>query len=72
LWGDKKKGGSEEKIRRSFLAIRNYNDTLPTGDNDHLVVTNLALSQLSGANNGIIGEWVAQYRDEVISHVERF
>jgi len=73
LWGDKKrKGGSEEKIRRSFLAICNYNDTLATGDNDRLAVTNLALSQLSGANRGIIGEWVAQHRDEVISHNAKY
>ena len=73
LWGDKKKkGGPEEKIRRSFLAICNYNDTLATGDNDRLAVTNLALSQLSGANRGIIGEWVAQHRDEVISHNAKY
>jgi len=53
LWGEKRKGAPDEKIRRSFLAICNYNDTLATGDNDRLAVTNLALSQLSGANRGV-------------------
>jgi len=72
LWGDKKKGGPEEKIRRSFVAICNYNDTVATGDNDRLAVTNLALSQLSGANRGIIGEWVAQHRDEIISYHAKY
>jgi len=72
LWGDKKKGGLEENIRRSFLAICNYNDTLATGNNDRLAVTNLALSQLSGANRGIIGKWVEQHRDEVVSHNAKY
>jgi hypothetical protein len=72
LWGEKRKGAPDEKIRRSFLAICNYNDTLATGDNDRLAVTNLALSQLSGANRGVIGEWVAKHRDEVISHNAKY
>ena len=72
LWGEKRKGAPDEKIRRSFLAICDYNDTLATGDNDRLAITNLALSQLSGANRGVIGEWVAQHRDEVVSHNAKY
>lgn len=72
LWGEKRKGAPEEKIRRSFLAICNYNDTLATGVDDRLAVTNIALSQLAGANRGVVGEWVAQHKDEIISHNAKY
>jgi hypothetical protein len=73
LWGDKKiKGSPVEKVRRSFLAMCLYNDTVATGDNDRIAITNLALSQLSGANRSIIGEWTDKHRDEIISHHSKY
>jgi hypothetical protein len=50
LWTTKVRGASEEKIRRSYEAIALYNDTVATGDNDRLAITNQALRELLGVN----------------------
>jgi hypothetical protein len=68
LWTTKVKGASEEKIRRSYEAIALYNDTVATGDNDRLAITNQALRELSGVNGLLVGEWIKAHADEVISH----
>lgn len=68
LWGTKVKGASEEKIRRSFEAIATYNDTIATGDDDRLAITNQALRELSGVNGLIVGDWIKAHSDEVITH----
>jgi hypothetical protein len=68
LWTTKVKGASEEKIRRSYEAICLYNDTVATGDNDRLAITNQALRELSGVNGLLVGEWIKSHADEVISH----
>ncbi|MUH00076.1 hypothetical protein F7734_50515 [Scytonema sp. UIC 10036] len=68
LWESKAKGSAEEKVRRSFLAIATYNDTMATGDNDRLAVTNQALRELSGANGMVVGDWIKAHADEVVSH----
>ena len=72
LWTSKIKGASEEKIRRSFNAIALYNDTVATGDNDRLAITNQALRELSGVNGLLVGEWVKAHADEVISHNSKY
>jgi hypothetical protein len=53
VWA-KNRGASEEKIRRSFEAICLYNDTVATGDDDCLAITDQALRELSGVN-GLAG-----------------
>jgi uncharacterized protein YeeX (DUF496 family) len=68
VWSSKVRGASEEKIRRSFNAIALYNDTIATGDNDRLAVTNQALRELSGVNGLLVGDWIKAHADEVISH----
>jgi hypothetical protein len=68
LWLTKVRGASEEKIRRSYEAICLYNDTLATGDNDRLALTNQGLRELSGVNGQLVGEWIKSHADEVISH----
>ncbi|MUH00507.1 hypothetical protein F7734_52860 [Scytonema sp. UIC 10036] len=68
LWESKAKGSAEEKVRRSFLAIASYNDTMATGDNDRLAITNQALRELSGANGMVVGDWIKSHADEVVSH----
>jgi hypothetical protein len=72
LWATKIKGASEEKIRRSFNAIALYNDTIATGDNDRLAVTNQALRELSGVNGLLVGDWIKAHADEVISHNSKY
>ncbi|MBW4549338.1 MAG: hypothetical protein KME25_33755 [Symplocastrum torsivum CPER-KK1] len=68
LWATKVKGASEEKIRRSYEAICLYNDTVATGDDDRLAITNQALRELSRVNGLIVGDWIKSHADEVISH----
>jgi hypothetical protein len=72
LWGSKARGASEEKIRRSYEAIALYNDTVATGDNDRLAITNQALRELSGVNGVLVGSWIKAHADEVISHNSKY
>jgi hypothetical protein len=72
LWTTKVKGASDEKIRRSHEAICLYNDTVATGDNDRLAITNQALRELSGVNGLVVGDWIKSHADEVISHNSKY
>lgn len=72
LWASKASGASVEKIRRSFLAITSYNDTIATGDNDRLAITNQALRTLSGVNGLLVGDWIKAHTDEVVSHNAKY
>jgi hypothetical protein len=72
LWTTKVKGASEEKIRRSYEAIALYNDTVATGDDDRLAITNQALRELSGVNGLLVGDWIKAHADEVISHNSKY
>ena len=72
LWATKIKGASEEKIRRCFNAITLYNDTIATGDDDRLAITNQALRELSGVNGLLVGDWIKAHADEVISHNSKY
>ena len=72
LWASKAQGASVEKVRRAFNVIALYNDTEATGDNDRLAVTNQALRELSGVNGLIVGEWLKNHADEVISHNSKY
>jgi hypothetical protein len=72
LWTTKAQGASTEKIRRSFNAIALYNDTVATGDDDRLAVTNQALRELSGVNGLLVGDWIKAHADEVVSHNTKY
>jgi hypothetical protein len=72
LWTTKVRGASEEKILRSYQAICLYNDTVATGDNDRLAITNQALRELSGVNGLLVGDWIKAHADEVISHNSKY
>jgi hypothetical protein len=72
LWLTKVRGASEEKIRRSYEAIALYNNTVATGDDDRLAITNQALRELSGVNGLIVGDWIKSHADEVISHNSKY
>jgi hypothetical protein len=71
VWA-KNRGASEEKIRRSYEAICLYNDTVATGDDDRLAITNQALRELSGVNGIVVGDWIKAHADEVISHNSKY
>jgi hypothetical protein len=64
LWTTKVKGAAEEKVRRSYEAICLYNDTVATGDDDRLAITNQALRELSGVNGLVVGDWIKAHADE--------
>jgi hypothetical protein len=53
-------------------AITLYNDTIATGDDDRLAVTNQALRELSGVNGLLVGDWIKAHADEVISHNSKY
>jgi hypothetical protein len=72
LWTTKVKGAAEEKVRRSYEAIALYNDTVATGDDDRLAITNQALRELSGVNGLVVGDWIKAHADEVISHNSKY
>jgi hypothetical protein len=72
LWTTKVKGAADEKIRRSYDAICLYNDTVATGDDDRLALTNQALRELSGTNGLLVGDWIKAHADEVISHNSKY
>jgi hypothetical protein len=72
LWTTKVKGAAEEKIRRSYDAICLYNETVATGDDDRLALTNQALRELSGTNGLLVGDWIKAHADEVISHNSKY
>jgi hypothetical protein len=72
LWTTKIKGAAEEKVRRSYEAICFYNDTVATGDNDRLAITNQALRELSGVNGLVVGDWIKAHADEVITHNSKY
>jgi len=72
LWATKARGAAEEKIRRSYEAICLYNDTVATGDDDRLAITNQALRELSGVNGLLVGDWIKAHADEVISHNSKY
>jgi TolA-binding protein len=72
LWVTKVKGASEEKIRRSYEAICFYNNTVATGEDDRLAITNQALRELSGVNGLVVGDWIKSHADEVVTHNSKY
>jgi len=68
LWKSKKTGVAEEKIRRCFLGLRNYNSEVATGDNDRVAITNTVLRELSGVNGMVIKDWMEKHKDEILEH----
>jgi hypothetical protein len=68
LWKSRKTGVTEEKVRRCFVALTDYNNEVATGDGDRVAVTNIVLRQLSGANGQVVGGWMEQHKDEILQH----
>jgi hypothetical protein len=72
LWKSRKTGVTEEKIRRCFMALCEYNNEVATGDGDRLAITNIVLRQLSGVNGQVVGAWMEQHKDEILQHNNKF
>jgi hypothetical protein len=73
LWKTKKQGASTEKIRRSFVAVGFYNGEVANGDNlPKIAITNQVLRDLSRCNGQLVGDWMRDHADEIISHNENF
>ncbi|MFN6567235.1 protelomerase family protein [Dendronalium sp. ChiSLP03b] len=72
VWGSKAPGAALEKIRRSYQAICQYNDTVATSSEDRLAITNQALRDLSGCNGLLVRDWIEEHKDEVISHNAKY
>jgi hypothetical protein len=53
-------------------AIALYNDTVVTGDDARLAITNQALRELSGVNGLLVGDWIKAYADQVITHNSKY
>ena len=66
LWQEKKSGVVEEKISRCFDAMVQYNDK--SEQLDRIAVTNIALSQLAGANRQEVSKWVELNKERIIAH----
>jgi len=71
LKGMKSGGAAREKLRRSFLAICNYNDHQPSND-DRWVINNQALRQLSGCNGMLVKEWMSEHQISIDDHNNKY
>ncbi|MBD2667294.1 protelomerase family protein [Richelia sinica] len=72
LWKSRKTGVTEEKIRRCFMALCDYNNEVSTGDGDRVAITNIVLRQLSGTNGQVVSAWMEQHKDEILQHNNKF
>lgn len=67
----KVRGVADEKIRRSFLAICEYNDK-QTENNLRWFVGNQTLRQLSGSNGQLISDWIGRHKLLVEDHNNKY
>ena len=70
LWAGRKH--PEEKIRRSFLALIEWNNTFAPSNAERLAVTTQSLRALSGCNGLMVSEWMQAHSDEILSHHSKY
>lgn len=58
----------EEKLKRSFSAITNYNDYIAADVKSMWVVNNEALRQLSGCSEILVKEWIVRHQAAIDDH----
>lgn len=61
-------GAADEKIRRSFVAITNFNDYTAKDLKDKWAVNNRALRQLSGAHGDLVKAWMERHQLSINDH----
>jgi Telomere resolvase len=64
-------GAVDEKIRRAFAAIADFNDAQP-GNQTRWAVTNQSLRQVSGCNGLSIKAWMERYQISVNDHNAKY
>jgi hypothetical protein len=64
--------GQQPAVRGRRNAIALYNDTVATGEDDRLALTNQDLRELSGVNGLLVGDLLKAHKDEVISHNSKY
>ncbi|NJM20826.1 MAG: hypothetical protein HC874_24935 [Richelia sp. SL_2_1] len=75
---NKSRGGAEEKLRRSFLAITDHNDHKARNkdgqqDTDLMwSITNQALRQLSGCNGMLVKDWMERHQGAIDDHNSKY
>ena len=75
---NKSRGGAEEKLRRSFLAITNHNDHKARNNHGQpdtgnmWVINNQALRQLSGCNGMLVKDWMTRHQGAIDDHNSKY
>jgi hypothetical protein len=75
---NKSRGGAEEKLRRSFLAITNHNDHKARDNHGQpdasqmWVINNQALRQLSGCNGMLVKDWMERHQGAIDDHNSKY
>lgn len=64
-------GAVDEKIRRAFVAITNYNDAQPSNDT-RWAITNQSLRQLCGCNGQKVASWMERYKTSIDDHNAKY
>lgn len=64
-------GAVDEKIRRAFVAITNYNDAQPSNET-RWSITNQSLRQVSGCNGQKVASWMQRYQTSVNDHKNKY
>ncbi|MBW4505650.1 MAG: hypothetical protein KME64_03955 [Scytonematopsis contorta HA4267-MV1] len=71
LRASKHRGAAEEKIRRSFMAITNYNDAQPSNET-RWAINNQSLRQVSGCNGMLIADWMQRHHIAISDHNNKY
>ncbi len=64
-------GAVDEKIRRAFTAIADFNDAQPSNQT-RWAITNQSLRQVSGCNGQKVREWMVKYQTSVNDHNNKY
>ncbi|BDA76587.1 hypothetical protein CAL7716_107530 (plasmid) [Calothrix sp. PCC 7716] len=64
-------GAVDEKIRRAFVAITDYNDAQPSNET-RWSITNQSLRQVSGCNGQKVASWMQRYETSIKDHNNKY
>lgn len=62
----------EEKLKRVFQAIANYNDNVASSNDERWYIGNVTLRELSGANGQVIADWINRHQTLVSDHNNKY
>ena len=64
-------GAVDEKIRRAFAAITDFNDAQPSNQT-RWTITNQSLRQVSGCNGQKVRDWMERYQTSISDHNSKY